>query len=356
MKNSHYFIAAFLVAITIYTLLCTVQDQLPIRFFTKRTPTCSMEVIKKYCIDHNYFPTGGRWINSSYFPDLCRFPSTNITKERLRECLTRRNVKKVVVLGDSNGVRYFGATMKLLQTFMPCKTVKREDGVYKPDVKYFTNGTKLKASDIVVHNRDCGGCTSIAVKCSHNTMEITIEYISMEYYMDTEITTVRNLWQHNCHPSKNAPTCRQSNSYQEFIFSEYLEDNYPDVILLFSGSHDYLRYGLTKIRGDMEYLKMLIKKYVPEQTKLFWFSRISQYPKQKRESEEELNVLIERSNLELFDVLRTEFVETDGRILPFFDVFDMSLGVRDWAVDGVHRKSEWYAVVLSSWMQTFCET
>ncbi|KAK2180785.1 hypothetical protein NP493_426g03017 [Ridgeia piscesae] len=229
-KNSRHFIAAIFVATAISALFCIVRptlfkvpDQLTVRFLMKRTPTCSVEVIRKYCIENNYFPTGGRWLNSSYFPDLCRFPSNNITKERLRECLTRRNVTKLVVLGDSNGRRYFMATRKLLQKFMNCRDIKTEIGVSKPDVNYFTKGTKLNASDIVVHHRDCGGCISMAVKCRDKTSEIDLEYIAMEFYMDTEITTVRNRWQNNCHPSKEAPLCRQSNTYQEFIFGEYLE-------------------------------------------------------------------------------------------------------------------------------------
>ena len=370
-KNSRYFIAAISVAITFYTLLCIVRptlfklpDQLPVRFLMKGTPTCSVDVIRKYCIEHNYFPTGGRWINSSYFPDLCRFPSKKLTKERLRECLTRRNVKKLVVLGDSNGARYFRATTKLLQKFMTCKTVKTEDAAYKPDVKYFTKGTKLKASDIVVHNRDCSGCRSTAVKCGDKPNEIDLEYIAMEFYVDTEITTVRNNWQNNCHHSKEAPLCRQSNTYQEFIFGEYLEGNYPDVILLFSGNHDKARSRLSKIRADVEYLKMIIKKYLPTQTKLFWFTKISENMSQKSKYWNDVtfdgnlktNAFIERINAELFDVLRTEFVENGGRILPFFDIYEMSLGVLDWTLGGIHRRPEWYDAVLSNWIQTFCET
>ena len=370
-KNSRYLIAALSVAMTFYTVLCIVRptlfklpDQLPVRLFMKRTPTCSVDVIRKYCIERNYFPTGGRWINSSYFPDLCRFPSTNITKERLRECLTRRNVKKIVVLGDSNGRRYFLAAKQLLEWVLGCGHIKNEIGLSKPDVNYFTKGTKLNASDIVVHHRDCGGCISTAVKCRNKTHEIDLEYIAMEFYVDTEITTVRNKWQKNCHYSKEAPLCRQSNTYQEFIFGEYLEGNYPDVILLFSGNHDKARSGLSKIRADMEYLKMIIKKYLPKQSKLFWFTKIAENLSQKSKFWNDVtfdgnfktNAFIERINLELFDVLRTEFVETGGRILPFFDMYEMSQGVLDWTIDGMHRRPEWYDAVLSNWIQTFCET
>ena len=287
-----------------------------------------------------------------------------MNKERLRECLVQRNVTTIIVLGDSNGLRYFRATKKLLEQFLICRTLKQEIKYSIPDVSYFTKGTKLKASDIVVNHRDCGGCRSITESCSDNSTKINVEYISMEFYLDTEVTTVRNKWQKNCHASSEASYCRQSNTNQEFILGEYLEDNYPDVLLLFSGNHDKARAGLTKIRGDMEYLKMLVKKYVPQQTKVFWFSKITENQQQKQQYWRDLifdgkwktNPFLERLNYELFDVLRTEFMETDWHILPFFDIYDMSLGVLDWTLDGIHRKAEWYDAVISNWLQTFCDT
>ena len=369
--NSRY----IFVAITVGCLLVVVLRQSlapvsvitgrPVEFLMKRKPVCSVDVIRKYCLEHNYFPTGGRWLNSSYFPDLCRFPSNGVNKERVRECLTRRNVKKIVVLGDSNGLRYFLATKKILEQFLKCRTLKVERGSTMPDVGYFTKGTKLKASDIVVHHRDCSGCKSTTMSCRDSTTEINLEYVTMEFFLDTEVTTVRNPWQKNCNRSKEARLCRQSNTYQEFIFGEYLPSNeYPDVILLFSGNHDKARARPEKIRGDMEYLKMLIKKNIAKKTKVFWFSKFAEYWEKKPEYWKNMiyyekwktNPLIEHLNFELFDVLRTEFKETGGNILPFFDMYNMSLGVLDWAVDGLHRKARWYDDVLSKWIQIFCET
>ena len=332
-------------------------------YLTEQKPRCSVEVIRKYCVEHNYFPTGGHWLNSSYAPDICRVPSEEITTEHLRECLSQRNVTKLVVLGDSNGLRYFKATMRLLKKFLKCRGVKGEIGSTMPDVNYFTQGTKLNASDIFVHPRDCMGCTSAAVSCTDKDTEIKLEYIVMEFFLDTEMTTVRNRWQKNCHPSKDAPECHQSNTYQEFLLSEYLEGNYPDVMLLFSPSHDKARSGRSKIRSDMEYLKMLIDIYVPKQTRIFWFSKISENQRQKGkywrgvvfEEKYETNAYINQLNRELFDVIRPELMKNDGNISPFFDVYDMSLGVLNWTFDGMHRRPQWYQIVLSNWIHTFCE-
>ena len=327
----------------------------------KHVPLCSADVIRKYCIEHNYFPTGGRWVNSTFLPDACRLPFKTIPKEHLRKCLTRRNITKLVVLGDSNGLRYFNATKRLLEQYMKCRTVKAERGSTMPDVTYFTNGTNLTASDIVVHHRDCSGCRSKAASCTDGSVKIYLEYITMEFFQDTEVTTVRNRWQKNC-PRRTPHGCHQSNTNQEFILSEYLMGNYPDVILLFSSSHDKARYEQNKIRAYIDYLKMLIDMYVPKRTKVVWFSKISENlmkkPKIWRnvtfDGKSKTNEQVERLNRELFDILRPELIRKDGKISTFFDIYDMSLGVPQWSLDGVHRKSDWYDVVLSNWLQTFC--
>ncbi|KAI0242892.1 hypothetical protein LSAT2_010681 [Lamellibrachia satsuma] len=279
-KNSRCLVAAMFFSVAVFCLFVWREQPLS-SYLTEQKPRCSVEVIRKYCVKHNYFPTGGHWLNSSYAPDICRVPSEEITTEHLRECLSQRNVTKLVVLGDSNGLRYFKATMRLLKKFLKCRGVKGEIGSTMPDVNYFTQGTKLNSSDIFVHPRDCMGCKSAAVSCTDKDTEIKLEYIVMEFFLDTEMTTVRNRWQKNCHPSKDVPECHQSNTYQEFLLSEYLEGNYPDVILLFSPSHDKARSGRSKIRSDMEYLKMLIDIYVPKQTRIFWFSKISENQRQK---------------------------------------------------------------------------
>ncbi|KAI0221353.1 hypothetical protein LSAT2_027292 [Lamellibrachia satsuma] len=325
----------------------------------KHVPLCSVDVIRKYCIERNYFPTGGRWFNSKFLPDACRLPFKDIPKERMRKCLTRRNITKLVVLGDSNGMRYFRATKRLLEQSMKCRTVKIERGTTMPDVSYFTTRTDLKASDIVVHHRDCRGCKSNAVSCTKGSLKVYLEYIVMEFFLDTEVTTVRNQWQKNC---RKRIGCRQSNTNQEFILGEYLVGNYPDVILLFSSNHDKGRYGLQTVRAHIDYLKVLINMYVPKRTQLFWFNKISETLHKKPQiwrnvtfdDKSKTNEQIERLNRELFDVLRPELMRKDGKISTFFDLYNMSLGVSHWSLDGAHWRSQWYDVVLSNWFQTFC--
>ena len=326
-------------------------------------PMCSEGFIRKYSAEHKYFPTGGTWFKSAFQPDTCRFQFKTFPANNLRACLGRRNVTKLTILGDSNGWRYFLGAQRLLENIMKCHVIKQAHLSTLPDAVYFTKGTRLNAADIVVHHRDCNGCFCRLISCTDGTMTVQVEYIVMEFFLDTEVTTVRNRWQKNCRTNKVTKMCGQSNTNQEFIFGEYLKGNYPDVILLFSPSHDKARGGLIKVRSDIEYLKMIINMYVPARTKLVWFSKISECQRMKPNiwknvtygEKIKTNEQLVRLNRALFDVIQPEFTTADSKIVPFFDIHDMSLGVPHWSTDGMHRKPEWYDVVLSNWFQTFCQ-
>ena len=322
-------------------LFCTSSMHKPSNPPVELKPICSEGFVRKYSSEQDYFPKGGTWYDSSYQPEVCRFTYKDFPAKQLRDCLGRMNVKKMTILGDSNGLRYFQATKMRIEKIMKCRVVKAERFSTLPDVNFFTSGTNLNATDIVVHPRDCEGCKSSLVYCTDGNMTVQVEYVVMEFFLDTEVTTVRNQWLKNCRTDKVTQRCNQSNTYQEFIFGEYLKSNYPDVILLFSSNHDKARAGLTKVRSDIAYLKMIINTYVPERTKVVWFSKFSECQRMKpiiwknvTYENIKTNEQIVRLNRALFDILQPEFIRSDSKIVPFFDIYDMSLGVSHWSIDG----------------------
>ena len=319
----------------------------------------------------NYFPTGGQWVNNGkqgdevFVPDICRFTEPAIKVDKVQDCLKRREVKRMLFLGDSNGIRYFAEMVRLLNQTFSCKLEKEHRSPnFLPDVTYFTRGTGLNASDIVVHYRDCRQCYETLVACTAPqeqgvSFTVKVEFLAMEYFLDTEVTTVRTKKQNNI----GRGGWHHSTTTQEFIFSEYLKKQpYPDLILLFSSNHDKARNGLVKMRADMEYLKSLINMYVPSTTELFWFSVLSEYNerkpesyrKRKYESKYAANEYIQLENRHLFEVQLPELSKRESVIKPFFDIYSMSYGVLHWSTDGIHREKQWYRAVMSRWLQMFC--
>lgn len=334
-------------------------------------PLCSFDLIREHCVKEKYFPTGGHWINTkgnhmmgSYVPDICRFSEPVFEINTIQHCLQRRKVTRMLFLGDSNGMKYFEETIKLFNQTFSCKLKKEHRSPdFLPDVSYFTRGTGLNASDIVVHYRDCRQCYETLVVCTNEShgdnFIVELEFLAMEYFIDTEVTTVRTKKQNNI----GRAGWHHSTSTQEFIFSEYLKrKRYPDVIFVFSSNHDKARNELKKMRADMEYLKAVINMYVPLSTKLFWFSILSEdnnkkpntYRYRKYEKQYDANSYIQLTNKHLFDVLMPEFTKSDSVINPFFDIYSMSIGILDWSTDGIHRQRRWYRAVMSRWLQMFC--
>ncbi|KAK2185966.1 hypothetical protein NP493_215g00022 [Ridgeia piscesae] len=238
-----------------------------------------------------------------------------------------------------------------------------------PDIDYFTKDTNLNPYDIVIHNRDCRGCTSCLVLCEANNItgsrqnsRLQLEYVAMEFFMDTEVTTVRNRWLKNCPRVNGASFCRQSDSHQEFIFREYLHDNYPDVVLLFSSSHDKTRHDLAMIVQNIYNLKSLIKQFLPATTRVFWFSSIgenldkkpSSWRRARFDGNFTMDEQIQRINKALFNVLLPELRQDHSTISTFFDLFAMSREVLHWSQDGVHLINTWYDTVISNWLQMLC--
>ena len=174
-------------------------------------------------------------------------------------------MSSVLLLGDSNGRRYYNALSKIFQQVggYNCVTVKDEPrDLNMPNAVYYAQGTNISVDHIVVHQRDCFSCNNILSRCIHpNTKPVMLEYLNMELLIDTEVTTRRD------------PTLHQSNTYQEFIFEEYLPGTaryYPDIIVIFGNSHEFFRNKLVKTKDDLMYLLRIIQRSVPQSTRVVW--------------------------------------------------------------------------------------
>lgn len=344
------------------------------------TTPCGFEILQKFINVSAHFPKEGSWSNTQrgnaiYQPKICKFEyqmSKDLPPTLMEKCATEKGLSKILIFGDSNGKKHHKATIDLLKTSgFSCKTIKQESppGKKMPDVKYFTRDTNISLADIVSHSRDCSGCTSGKTSCSkpRGTTDrlpliIEVEYIAMEFFQDTEITTFRKVHSGQCPP---APAqCLVSTTYQQFVFGEYLHNNYPDIILLYGNSHDYRRRSLRQIRVDTTTMLSLIQEYVPKTTKVVWFSRPGENTGRKPEmwknelfmSNLPVRGMIELINNELFSVLQPEITRADTNVLPFFDLEVLMRAVLSWSIDGVHMHRDWYQHIISYVMQMMCNS
>ena len=216
----------------------------------------------------------------------------------------------------------------------------------------------VSKEDLRFQLRDCSGCKSQLKTCTLAAgRSVLIEYVVMEFLMDTEVTTYR----------KACPgQCLHSNTHQQFIFGEYLRGNYPDLILLFSNVHDRVRKYRAVIKAEVNYLIQLLQTLVPSSTEFVWFSNKCDDPS-KAPAPKWRNVIYDGQynhsyhtsllNRDLFHSLKPAISLSSNHISGFFD---LNAIVRDvvklWSADRVHLQGAWYNLVMHYFLQAYCNS
>ena len=254
----------------------------------KRKIQCSYEAIRDYIRTHDFFPQEGTWIMSNntpvdLTPTMCYFQN-EIMSENLIQCIKKKQFYSFLILGDSNGMKYAQALIHLLSQRhkTTVKTIRQErTRSFTPDIQYFKKGSRIEGESFRIHDRDCSGCKSFLKECRMEGIIIRVEYIAMEFTLDTEVTTRVNFKPQGppeCLPGRQ---CFQSTTYQEMIFREYLTDQYPDVLMIFQNSHDRMRKPLAVFDAEMQYFVKLLENLVPENSTVVWLSEMDEYVPKK---------------------------------------------------------------------------
>ena len=157
---------------------------------------CSLQRLKQQFISEGSFPSDIQWQdgNFSNFMDVnsilshtCDSTILNGDLGNISVCFQNKNISKIAIFGDSNGSRLSDA---LRMRLAPCNQVKKEadDPRSHPDRSYFLPN---RPNVLTTTARGCKSCLSSYYICTGLGRPIVIEFISMEYTIDTEITTQR---------------------------------------------------------------------------------------------------------------------------------------------------------------------
>jgi len=152
---------------------------------------CTVDVFRNYYKTINYFPGDGHWdsrtrrrgnVSSTsyrFVPDLCKFrfdgfqplPGVNV-----RRCLRRRNVTRIMVVGDSNAARYYAALLSTMNDRdsggWKCNIVTSEANDHTmliPDVRYFSRRDRRLLPLLRATVRHCSSCVSRVDRCRRQT-------------------------------------------------------------------------------------------------------------------------------------------------------------------------------------------
>lgn len=341
-------------------------------------PQCSLPFLRQFAREHHTYPTVVfNTINSSFTDNQvqqlsasasasCWFPS-RFDKRQVSTAWLNKKINKILILGDSNGARYFYSALGFIKqtTIWTCNTVKSENlrVHFLPDASYFVREPDILMEHIKIRERDCSSCMSSLALCKQSnrngvtTATLYIEYIALEFTKDLEISTERSQWTENstCIDGK---MCEHSASSQEFIFKEYLHGQYPDVLFYFTSSHEIARFRARNLRSNYEYLFSMMDMYLPSNAKAIFMNvpkvNFKLLPKVWQNAQYDVELLdaneaLQRQNKIMYEVLEKYLVADDRHWYVFPNLFDSSTATDHmYEEDGVHMITEWYAYFMGA--------
>jgi hypothetical protein len=143
--------------------------------------------------------------------------------------IPEREKTNIALIGDSNSFRLTVGFEDNLSCIGSQNEQQAEGRL--PRTEYWSRDGKI--TGVNIHSRDCGGCNSRKAECTSKVNHI--EYVTMEYVMDTEVSTLRTYWDKTCTAMTTGllerdVECYQSLTTQEFIFGEYWNKNEGDIV------------------------------------------------------------------------------------------------------------------------------
>ena len=329
-------------------------------------PLCTSALFKKYYRTHSAFIgadgywdilTSGNKIRSATFrPPFCSFTRRDLDPNLIRTCFSKRRIRKIVTLGDSNGrMTFFGLKAILAAVgFDRCQLVKAEEDSYSTNISYYLPaGTFIPPGFVKIETRGCHSCNARQFRCiyenkegsrlDHNT-SIVLEHLPLSRIFDSTVRIVKPI-----------ADLRPTNYTQEFLFRDYLRaTGQPDVVIIVTPFLHEVRAGLKRhgkvgLKGMIRNLVRILKKYLPKSTQVYWVP--SQYVFGGSELEE-----VRRCNQDLYEALKAEVGAVRSRMHGTLDLLSLSCPFVELSMRGdpYHMNPKWYEMIGKYLMELIC--
>jgi Pyruvate/2-oxoacid:ferredoxin oxidoreductase delta subunit len=304
----------------------------------------------------------------------------------MKKCFTKAKLSSIVTLGDSNAQKYYTGMFQMMKTFSKtCRQLDIENllwGGFLPDKRYFTKGRDHEIYENVlnVHYRFCSGCGARNGQCTWEKAEVGVDSTNdtdvflprlgstvTQHFPITMIleTAVSVLVPFDLYKGHNYSLSKyEADTSPEFFFKLYLENKYPDVMLIFLPfNHIATKHHLQKAPAEIKYFHALVKLYIPRTTKVFYMPAFSEFEAKKNEHWRNRTVdglsglkRMDKLNHILHDVIKDDVTNASSGIYSFLDLVDMSRDRLSWSTDGVHMQPVWYKTVVSYFWEIFCNS
>jgi hypothetical protein len=193
------------------------------------------------------------------------------------------------------------------------------------------------------------------------SQKMTLEHLSGYSIIDTSITVegVANITTKNAKYVTDLP--RAANN-QEFFFKYFLKiHKYPDMIM-FTMPFNHAKGPVGKYRDEMMKLKVIMDKYIPRTTKVFFIPTFREFPAHYKEMVAnnyrniDRNKKIKRLIGELYLIMEEDFISDTSNRYGFLDLFHITSSLESWSTDGIHMQYKYYDAIMSIFWELYCNS
>ena len=333
---------------------------------------CTFRLISEHLRIHTKSMTSGKWIghnhdqisdtNGGYYdPGICFLKRKEDSSPWLSPCLYETKINNILFLGDSNSriaTNAFLTTLEEREGFTCQETLNRTQ---RDDEGYF-NMTKVDTCRWI-EERDFS-CKKVGDDLS-SILTLNVRYVLM-YWLRKEVSFT----------SESTEPCpyvanKSVHTFQEYILGEFAERTKPDLIILPATAHT--RYATVKQwTEDQKWLMKKAEDLLPKSTSIVWLSHMSwrvdklppdnpYYVNRVEDSGSTftINQQVLRQNVIFHQLINTRIHENHTRVkvLPFFDLYNMSLLVqKPWYENWIHGNKYLFRGVQDVLFETFCNS
>lgn len=300
----------------------------------------------------NVLKTAGEIKYASFQTPFCSFSQSEVVSPYIENCFASHGIKKLIILGDSNAQRTFQGLMEILSPAIhDCILLKTEKYIFMPDIRYYLPNGTYRKEDLSIKNRRCRSCNAAQHRCHYETTnylglkqrhDIVLEYIPMNFINDTSIRIKNPL-----------PNASPTNYTHEFVFRDYLRNEYPEVIVVVppcihevkAGNHlrgIYIKKALTN-------LIRVVKKHAPKRTHVFWV------PYHHVISVNETQHVL-RCNDALYEALEYDLKDATSKMHATLDTYRISCPFVELRrpKDQYHMLPKWYELISRHLLEQIC--
>ena len=321
---------------------------------------CSNDVIRKYILSYGRFPGEGVWDGDEFYPKLCTLRHNLPGAKYIETCFQRKGISKILTFGDSNGVQYNdGGLMKIIEgaTHKKCDVIRKEQMLnngFLPEAKYFAYGNEKLESMMTIRGRRCRTCNSREHVCQLTSGAFHTEHVSMSLVHELSITI-------NGTDTQDYTAA----TYQEFLFTYYLELSKPDIVIIFLPFSHMTRVSPHSLhRAEIEEFVGLVAKHTKRLgIQVYFIPSTCEFEDRKnREHKGEkfegrlATDVVKEFNGYLVEALKPIWEEGGGHVHAFLDMYEMSRLVPEMSSGGVHFKYEWYPRIFNYILRVICES